>query len=425
MKRIVIPALALAPTLFGCMEGCGATSSQGSFAPIASETPTTSMVLDPAQLQGVGESVNGLAALLFARLAARSPGNFVFSPSSIHGAFAMTAIGARGVTESELHTALAIPAGAGDRLRNEGALQQRWNTPVEGRRMRVVNRLFGEATTNFEAPYLATLRESFASPLEPVDFRGDADGVRVRINAWVDESTEHRIQDLLPPEATNSDTRLVLVNAVYLDAHWAQPFEQSSTFLQRFTLASGEVTQVPTMHTRALVSFGEIDGAQIVQMPYEGGDLAMRFILPPEQADASWITAARLGALPLLRTTVIIALPKFEMTPTESLPLADHMQALGVHLAFDAEQADFTSIATFADPSHRLYISNAFHRAFIRVDELGTEAAAATAVVMAEGAGMPAPAPSVSFDRPFFFQLIDVPSGATLFLGRVTNPFSH
>jgi serpin B len=113
------------------------------------------------------------------------------------------------------------------------------------------------------------------------------------------------------------------------------------------------------------------------------------------------------------------------MTPTESLSLVSHMQALGVHLAFDAEQADFTSIATFPDPSHRPYISNAFHRAFIRVDELGTEAAAATAVVMAEGAGMPTPAPSVMFNRPFFFQLIDVPSGATLFLGRVTNPLNH
>jgi serpin B len=425
MKRIVIPVLALAPTILGCMHGCGATASQGAFAPVVPTTQANTVMLDPSESQAVGESINGLAAPLFARLASASPGNFVFSPSSIHGAFAMTAIGARGATESELQTALAIPSGASDRLRHEGALQQRWNAPVEGRRMRVVNRLFGEATTHFEAPYLETLRASFASPLEPVDFRGDAEGVRVHINAWVDESTEHRIQDLLPPNATTADTRLVLVNAVYLDARWAQPFEQSSTFPQVFTLASGEVMQAPTMHARVMVSFGELDGAQIVEMPYEGGDLAMRFILPPVGSDASWMSVSHLGALPLERTQVDIALPKFEMTPTESLSLVSHMQALGVHLAFDAEQADFTSIATFPDPSHRLYISNAFHRAFIRVDELGTEAAAATAVVMAEGAGMPTPAPSVMFNRPFFFQLIDVPSGATLFLGRVTNPLNH
>lgn len=274
-------------------------------------------------------------------------------------------------------------------------------------------------------PYLATLRESYASPLESVDFRGDAEGVRVRINGWVDASTEHRIQDLLPPNSTSEDTRLVLVNAVYLDAHWEQPFDRTGTFPQAFTLASGEVTQPPTMHARAMVSFAEVDGAQIVEMPYEGGDLAMRFILPPVGADAAWMTTNHLGALPLERMEVDIALPKFEMVPTESLSLASHMQALGVNLAFDAERADFTSIARFEDPSHRLYISNAFHRAFIRVGELGTEAAAATAVVMAEGGGMPRPAPSVMFNRPFFFQLIDVPSGATLFLGRVTNPLNH
>lgn len=150
MKRIAIPVLMLAPTFLGCMQGCGATASQSTFAPVVPETSNT-MSLNPSDAHAVGESINGLASPLFVRLAAQSPGNFVFSPSSIHGAFAMTAIGARGETETELHAALAIPSGAGDRLRHEGALQQRWNAPVEGRRMRVVNRLFGEATTHFEA----------------------------------------------------------------------------------------------------------------------------------------------------------------------------------------------------------------------------------------------------------------------------------
>lgn len=166
----------------------------------------------------------------------------------------------------------------------------------------------------------------------------------------------------------------------------------------------------------------DVDGAQIVELPYEGGDLAMRFILPPVASAATWVTEAHLAAPNFVAQEINLYLPKFRIEPSESVALRDHMEALGVHRAFDQENAEFTSIGTFPGTGERLYISQAFHRAFIRVDESGTEAAAATAVVMARGGGMPLPVPEVRFDRPFLFQLVDVSSGATLFLGHVTNP---
>ena len=428
--------------------GCGAQSDSTSSAPVQADPPSAPVQADPpapAQADppvaveapahaadaveplpvvataSAGESINAMAAAMYARLAT-SPSNLVFSPASIHGAFAMATLGARGETAAELQRALAVPAGDEARLRADGALQQRWNAPRQGRTFRVVNRLFGEQTMHFEDPYLATLRESFASPLEPTDFRQGFAAARTHINDWVSTTTNQRIRDLLPPAALDASTSLVLVNAVYLDAHWAQPFEQCATHPAAFHTTQTTSVQVPTMHLRGSVQLAEVDGAQVVQLPYEGNDLAMRFILPPAGQENAWVTAAHLAAPSFSEREVVFGIPKFRIEPTESVALRDHVEALGVHQAFDEHAADFTGIATFPDPGERLYISQAYHRAFIRVDEAGTEAAAATAIVMARGGGMPMPLPEVNFDRPFLFQLVDVESGATLFLGRVTNP---
>ena len=380
-----------------------------------------STALSATRAAAVGQSVNGLASAIYGRMSGGSS-NLVFSPASIHGAFAMTTLGAAGETASELQHALFVPAGDDARLRDEGALQQTWNAPRPGRTFRVVNRLFGERTMHFEEPYLALLRESFASPLEPTDFRQGFAAARTHINDWVATSTEQRILDLLPVTALDASTSLVLVNAVYLDAHWAEPFEANQTSNAPFNIAGGAPVNVPMMRRRGDMRLAEVEGAQIVELPYEGGDLAMRFILPPVGNENAWVTEAHLASPNFAAQEINLLLPKFRIEPTESVALRDHMQALGVQRAFNEHDADFTAIATFPNPEQRLYISQAFHRAFIRVDESGTEAAAATAVVMARGAGMPLPVAEVRFDRPFLFQLVDVSSGATLFLGRVTNP---
>ena len=401
---------------------CGASTESSPSRPAQGDPPTApAPVLAEARARNVGESVNQMAAAMYGRLST-SPGNLVFSPASIHGAFAMATLGARAETATELQQALSVPPGDEARLRDEGALQRRWNAPTAGRTFRVVNRLFGEATMHFEDPYLAMLRESFASPLEPTDFREGFAAARIHINEWVSTTTSQRIRDLLPENSLDASTSLVLVNAVYLDAHWARPFESHLTRAAAFHPTPETSMSVPTMHMRGALSLAEVDGAQIVQLPYEGNDLAMRFILPPAGQESAWLTAAHLATPSFAPQEILLAIPKFRVEPTESVALREHIEALGVRRAFDPNMADFTAIATFPNPEHRLYISNAFHRAFIRVDEEGTEAAAATAVVMAEGGGSPRPVPHVTFDRPFLFQLVDVASGATLFLGRVTQP---
>lgn len=392
----------------------------------------------PETVQGLPEdaeaahaaAINAFAQDFWQRIRTRN-GNLVVSPASISLALGMTWGGARGPTAEQMATVLHFDGHEGDAVHGAAAnMLARYNDPArEELELRVVNRLFGEQTYTFEQDFLSMVRSRYGAPLEPMDYRNAPEPSRLRINGWVAEQTRERIRDLIPPRVIDGDTRLTLVNAIYFLGKWQQPFETHATRNAPFWTSASASAQVPTMHQTGSFSFAETDGVKLLEMPYRGGDFAMVFVLPNARdglaAVEQRLTAERLdGWLSTMQADRIeVALPKFEIDPADSLALKELLSAMGMPLAFDRQQADFTGIANPPSPADRLFISHVFHKAFIKVDEEGTEAAAATAVVMARaGSAFVPPQKTFVADHPFLFLIRDTRSGAILFLGRLVNP---
>jgi serpin B len=383
----------------------------------------------PAESERFAEATNVFAADLWSRIR-DGAGNRVVSPASIEIALAMTWAGARGQTAEEMARVLHFGDDAEGFHRAAGHALARWNDPDrEAYRLAVANRLFGERSYAWRAPFLELTGDVYGAPLEPMDFRGAPEPARRRINGWVEERTNDRIQGLIPPGAIDGDTRMVLANAVYFLADWQHPFAASDTYEQPFSAPGGEV-RVETMHQQARFAYAEADGAQVLQMPYAGGELGMMIVLP-EASDGlgdleAALSAARIDgwAARLEERMVNVALPKFRVDPAEPLALGATLRAMGMTRAFDPAAADFSAMA---DPATNeglpLFVTDVFHKAFVEVDEEGTEAAAATAVVVVESAAIAPPdVPHFVADHPFLFFIRDLRSGAILFMGRVEDP---
>ena len=245
--------------------------------------------------------------------------------------------------------------------------------------------------------------------------------------------------NLVPPGAIDSLMRLVLVNAIYFLADWEAPFKRASTSDQDFAVAKGPPKKTPTMHQQGRYRIVQADGAKVLELPYQGGDAAMLVVLPepparrwrrpgPSSSDGlaaleKSLTAAQLEAWTrkLAPQNVSVWLPRFEVSPA-SMSLGGPLAALGMPDALDAGKADFTGIANPADPAERLSIGSVLHKAFVKVDEKGTEAAAAMAVMMAGRAGPPRDSIEFRADHFFLFAIVDRPTGLVLFLGRVEDP---
>jgi serpin B len=271
--------------------------------------------------------------------------------------------------------------------------------------------------------------------LRQVDYRTDSEGARNLINDWVAARTADRIKELLAPGMIDILTRLVLVNAVYLKAPWQTPFDPDDTTTAAFTRADGTKVQVPMMHLGSRLLAAQGDGWVAVQLPYlgsgDGTGLAMTIVVPDDLAAFE----ATLGAATIQRLTttqptgvlenraVVLSLPRFSFAT--STDLADQLKAMGMPTAFDPLKADFSGIA---DPARTgdgpLAITAVIHQANIDVDEKGTEAAAATAVVMGAtaGPGEENPPLVVRADHPFLYLITDEASGAVLFMGQVADP---
>jgi serpin B len=387
----------------------------------------------PEAMQGFAVSANAFAFDLFGRLRVR-PGNLVFSPASVALALDMTYAGARGETAAQMAATLHVAPDASrathETHENAAAALASWDDPArESYQLFVANRLFGEETYSFHDDFLTLTRDLYGAELEPVDFRGHADRSRERINDWVEEQTHDRITDLLPSGSITADTRLVLTNAVYFLARWQSEFEQAGTYPAAFTAVGGRAVQVPTMHQTTQYAYADAGDVRLLQLPYRDEEIGMVVLLPREPdglaALETQINAEQLAAwLATLATQrVELSLPKYRLAPAESIGLSQELQALGMTDAFSDERADFTGMADFP-PERRLYISDVFHKAFVEVDERGTEAAAATAVVMEEAAAVALPEDNIVFnvDHPFLFLIRDLRSGAILFLGRVADP---
>jgi serpin B len=393
----------------------------------------------PEKLPAAIAGEQTFSAKLFAQLA-KQPGNLFFSPTSIRLALAMTAAGARGTTATELDAALGLPSDAtarADAYAGFGALLERlaargrvelppnaedWQRDTaESRRtvLVIANRVWPQTGKALLPDFTKTLATSFGSTLAPLDFIKDPDAARTTINRWVSDRTAAKIPELLAPPNVTTSTRLVLTNAIYFKARWANPFMPSTTQDAPFTLVGGKKTTVPMMRATAFYPYGETAAYQFVSLAYGDGSLAMHVLLPKKGHTLAEVEAAALSGLGVVPQSrrVALSLPKFRLSGR--FELADVLRELGVRSAFDAQTADFSGI----DGLRELYISNVIHQAEVIVDEQGTEAAAATAVGMAAGAAPPtdAPVPFVA-DHPFVIVLRDQETGANLFVGRVADP---
>jgi serine protease inhibitor len=386
-------------------------------------TPRLSTDADP---KPAAAAMNAFGVDLYAHLA-KADGNLVFSPASIELALAMLRPGARGTTASQMDTAMhevgsdamapaisalgeALDTRSGTYPDNLGE-----DVPVT---LRIANSAFAQHGLRIEPAYLNALSSRFGAGVRLVDYATDFEAARKRINDWVADQTEQRIRDLLAPGSVDDLTRLVLANAIYLKAPWLVQFSKEATSTQPFTTADGRTVRVPMMSQQESFGYATGKGWQAVDLPYVGGSLSMTLILPDDlTAFEDSLSGDSLHSIigALSSRDVQLSLPRFDIETKADLP--EQLSAMGMPLAFDAEHADFSGITT----DDRLYVTDVVHQANITVDEAGTVAAGATAVVVGR-TSMPSDIARMNVDRPFLFAVRDDPTGTILFLGRVTDP---
>jgi len=416
-----------------------------------SEVPRASAA--PAEAAKAAASINAFGLDLYRRMLADGTldpaKGAVFSPTSIAIALAMARAGARGETAAQmdkvmrsagadtlaeamnaLDRALASRSGTFEVYGQEGSAQEVL--------LKIANAPFAQAGMPLEQDYLDALASRYGAGLRLLNYIADPEGARKVINAWVKRQTAGRIPDLLAEPDVTTLTRLVLVNAMYLKAPWLNPFDASDTKPGEFRRGDGSRVSVPMMALVRCQGIGICElpyaadtGWRAVELPYLGDSLAMTIIMPDNLAAFErGLTAQKLTRIiGALRTSppgtsgvvynVAVTMPRFGIETRADL--ADALAAMGMPLAFDVETADFTGISSIASETG-LYIKKVIHEANIDVDEKGTEAAAATAVVMATGGGPGSRQIVFKVDRPFMFVLRDVPTGAVLFMGRVVDP---
>jgi serpin B len=373
----------------------------------------------------MNELVAGNDAFAFDLYHALDGDNLIFSPYSVSLALAMTYAGARGTTERQMADTLHFTLPQDTLHPTFKALDESLphavdNASDESFRLNVANALWGQSGYPFLPAFIDLLDENYGAGLQQLDFAADPDAARLRINDWVSEQTAQRIKDLLKPGTINAATRLVLTNAIYFKAAWLMKFEADFTHDGPFTLLDGTQVTAPLMSQQKFYSYASGDGYQALLMPYEGSRMGM-VILLPDRANFSAFDAAlnadQFDAIvnSMTGAEVSVTLPSFEIT--SEFGLSDTLAALGMPDAFDPTLADFSGMAS--DP---LFISAVIHKAFVKVDETGTEAAAATAVIMAGAAMVGNPPVEFRADHPFIYAIYDQETGTILFLGRVMNP---
>jgi serpin B len=430
MKARVLPVLLFGAMLATACTGPGSAASPGSTAeqPAASfeeaRADLARASVTPADARAAADAVNAFGLDLYRSLGADTE-NFVFSPASIALALGMARAGARGATAAQMDAVLREAASdANEAWLNalDQALAARSGSfeDAMGERheltLRIANAAFGQRDVTFETAFLGSLARRYGAGLKLVDYVRDTEAARQQINRWVDERTEHRIDELIAAGLLSPSTVLTLVNAIYLKAPWEYPFNEADTAPAAFHLADGSSIQVPTMTMMAPFPHADGDGWRAVELPYAGDALAMTVIVPDDLAafEAELSPELLEGIVAELGgDKVELSMPKFSTETSVSLNTA--LAELGMADAFEPGAADFSGMTR----ETRLFIAAVVHQANIDVDEKGTTAAAATAVVM-ELSG--SAEPPIRVDRPFVFAVRDVATGAILFLGRIGDP---
>jgi serpin B len=363
----------------------------------------------------------GFALDLFRRLGAGDE-NLVLSPSSVATVLAMVLPGARGATADEIAAVLRTDLPSERLAEAAGALDAGLaeRAAEDGLELRISNAVWAQAGLALRPELVELLRHAFRAGLREVDFARHAEGARQAINHLVAEQTAGRIPVLFTPGSLSGDTLLVLTNAIYLQASWLEAFDPARTRPALFHPLDGGSVKVDMLHREANLDYAEGDGWRAVELPYQGGRMAMDVVLPEAGAFAAFqraLDADRLGDVlgRLRRKRVRLALPKF--TFDSSHELSQPLMALGMPTAFTIA-ADFSGFTKAA----QLQIDRVVQRAHIEVDERGTTAAAATGASMVLVSMVVPRSVELRVDRPFLFLVRDTVSGQVMFLGRVTRP---
>ncbi|WP_214041032.1 serpin family protein [Methanoculleus sp.] len=431
MDRNVIRLLLLASLVAlgsiaaGCTDMPGTTSADS--APLAGqETPDNRTAPDGSVVAGNSR----FAFDLYRQLAgdpAYADRNLFFSPYSISSALAITYEGARGTTADEIRSVLHLPEN--DTLRREGfsGIDAALNLGDQNYTLNTANALWAEETYPFLPDYIDVAGRWYGANVTNLDFINNPEASRQTINRWVEEQTEDKIRDLLPAGSINPLTRLVITNAIYFKGTWVEQFDANETTEEEFRVAPNETVQVRMMQRTgedAVYGYTETDTLQVLELPYahgNGTELSMLVLLPSEDnltaaeeaLDAETVANLRES---LVRERVRVFFPKFTLETEYRLPQA--LAAMGMPTAFSGD-ADLSGM----DGTENLFISEVVHKAFVDVNEEGTEAAAATGVVVnLKSAPVEDTAPVFRADHPFVFLIVEKDSGTILFAGRVVNP---
>lgn len=377
---------------------------------------------------------NDFAFDFYQRTAAGNDSNLIFSPFSISQAFGMLFAAGRSDTEQQIASAMhytlpqddlhpafsALNADLGSRKTPDAA--------SEGERLQltIANSLWAQQDFPLRDAYIELMNTYYDGGLNLMDFVRAPEQARETINAWIEDQTENKIEDMIPPGTIDSDTRMVLVNAIYFNGSWLYPFQEYATQEDSFTLLDGTTTTVPMMAQQESFRYTAGNGFQAIELPYFGGDIAMLIVLPDEGEFATMQSRLDGAQFDAIRSAVssqdiMLTMPRFEFETSLNLRVA--LTAMGMLDAFDPQNADFSGMFDPAAVAGNLFVTAALHKAFISVDEAGTEAAAATAIVMGITSAPIQQEPiMLRLDRPFIYAIYDQQTGAILFLGQVINP---
>jgi len=400
------------------MSGCAVCRGQ--------ETPDARIISGSFGMMEVVKANNSFALDIYKRYCP-SDTNIFFSPYSISSALAMTYEGARGKTAEEMAKVFYFPRDEKSRREGYLFLYGEINRKDKKYKLSTANALWVQKDYHFLNEYIGVVKKYYGGSVKNMDFKTRAEESRKEINRWVEKETNDKIKDIIPSGAINAITRLVLTNAVYFKGEWAKQFDSKKTRDEDFTVSAGKKVKVPMMERtgdEAVFPYAEDSAAQILEMPYSGDDLSM-LVLLPKNGDMkkleNFLSVKKLqewkGSVKKQRVDVFFPKFKFETKYFMAKDLAE----MGMAEAFSGS-ADFSGMTGQKD----LCISRVIHQAFVEVNEEGTEAAAATAVIMKLTA-MPSqqpPVPVFRADRPFIFIIQQKATGNMLFMGRVSNPLA-
>ncbi|MDD2251639.1 MAG: serpin family protein [Dehalococcoidales bacterium] len=387
----------------------------------------TSPDVSSEDLEMLVEGNNDFAFELYQALRTIENGNLFYSPHSISAALAMTYAGAREITAEQMAETLYFYLSQKDlhpafnkldielAKRGEGAK----GSNSEGFRLNIINAIWGQQNYHFSDDFLDVLSENYDAGLRILDFIDQTEESRKTINDWVSQQTEERIKDLIPRGAIDKLARLVLTNAIYFNAAWLYPFDDEATTEKHFTLLNGSQVPVSIMKQSQRFNYSENDNYQALEIPYDGQELSMVVLLPAEgefEAFENRLSAGMVSDIiaSLSNHQVILSMPKFKYE--SGFNLKDSLSAMGMPIAFSGG-ADFSGMTGSQD----LCIDEIIHKAFISVNEAGTEAAAATAVIM-QTVSVPSQQVDFNINRPFIYLIRDNATGTVLFVGSVVNP---